>query len=99
MNIWLKIGKHSLSIGCVLILWAFLCVLPLRSLSLSETFPSWFQVPFSSDSKWVFILIGVSPISIMGFPLYILHQRYEKWDQAMLDRKISNEIEKYKRKK
>ncbi len=99
MSIWLKIGKHSLSIGCVLILWAFLCVLPLRSLSLSEAFPSLFQVPFSSDSKWIFILIGLSPIAIMSLPLIILHQRYEEWYQAMLDKKISDEIEKYKRKK
>ena len=88
MSIWLKIGKYSLATGCILLLWAFLCILPLRSLTLSELFPSFFQVPFTADSKWIFIVIGIAPISVLGFPLFILHKKYENWYENQIDEKI-----------
>ena len=98
MSIWIKIGKHSLVTGCLLILWAFLCILPLRSLALSEAFPSFFQVPFSSNSKWIFIVIGFAPITIFGVPLYLLHKKYEKWDEEQTNKEILMDLEKYKAK-
>ncbi len=96
MNIWLKIGKHSSSIGCILILLVFLMILPLRSLSLSQSFPSYFQVPFSEDSRWIFILIGIAPITILGLPLYYLHKKHEKWEKTQSHERIVKEIEKLK---
>ncbi len=96
MNIWLKIGKHSLATGCILILWAFICTLPLRSLSLSEILPSFFQVPFTSDSRWIFIFVGLTPITILSFPLYVLHKKYEKWYDLQTHERILKSIENYK---
>jgi hypothetical protein len=98
MSIWIKIGKHSLVAGCILILWAFLCILPLRSLALSKAFPSFFQVPFSSNSKWIFIVIGLSPLTILGVPLYFFHRKYTKWDGEETNKRIFNKLEEYKAK-
>ena len=95
MSIWIKFGKHSLVAGCILILWAFLCILPLRSLAFSEALPSLFQVPFSSNNKWVFIVIGFGPIATLAVPLYLLHKKYMQWDEEQLNKRILDGLDKY----
>lgn len=96
MNIWLKIGKHSIAIGCILILWAFIFTLPLRSLALSEILPSFFQVPYTADSKWIFIAVGLTPLSILGAPLYVLHKKYEKWYELQIHEELLKNIDDIK---
>ena len=95
MKALLKIGKYSLQIGCILLLWAFLCILPLRSLAFSETFPAYFSVPFTEDLKWIFYVIGLAPLLVMGVPLFFLHKKYERWHKLQNEAEIQNHIKKF----
>ena len=96
MNIKLKIGKHSLQIGCTLLLWAFLCVLPIRSLYFSQTFPEYFSVPFSEEKKWLLMFLGLAPIVLFGPILFYLHKKYEEWYEKETDKRILRQVSKMK---
>lgn len=99
MSPLLKIGKNAIQIGCVLILWAFLCILPLRSLVFSQTFPNYFSVPFTEEHKWVFYVVGLLPIIIIAGPLYLFHQKYEKWYEQQQKKDIEKQIKEIRKKK
>lgn len=94
-----KIGKNAVKIGCVLLLWAFLCILPLRSLVFSQLFPNYFSVPFSEEQKWVFYILGLLPIIVFAGPLYYLHQKYERWYGRQQKQTIEKEIKEFRKKK
>ena len=80
MKLLLWIGKHSLTMLVLLVMWAFLWALPLRSFCLSETFPSIFSVPFGRDDIWIFYVVSLTPLAIFGLPLYHFHQWYKSRD-------------------
>ncbi len=101
MNVWLKIGKYASNIILILFMWAFLWALPMRSYNLARDIPSFFQVPFSLDSIWQFLLIGFTPITILWYPLHSLDKKYKKWrmDRILQEAKKEFEIEILEKKK
>lgn len=93
MNVWLKIGKYYSNIILILFMWAFLWALPMRSYNLARDIPSFFQVPFSVNSIWKFLLIGFTPIAIFGYPLHSLNKKYKKWNTDRIIQEVKKEFE------
>ena len=97
MNWFLKIGKHSLSIGCILITWAFLCILPVRYDGLTEALPFLFYSPADGDKIRICLLVGLTPLAVLCLPLYILHSFYEGWEKKQLKKEVEEFAKEVKR--
>lgn len=76
------IAERSLAALMLLVVWAFLWMLPVRSFCLSEVFPILFSVPFSRDDLWIFYGVAFGPMVLFGPPLYLLHQWHEENEAA-----------------